>query len=116
LLQVYKDSKKSLNNVNQLDRIQRRVKEQAIKERASSPESVIRRQIKSARRPQTATRNDSMALLSSRADRIDQLFTIESHSKRTSRATTPNRTAATSRIKKPRLVSSKSVIRSIERF
>ena len=50
LLKVYQDSKKSLNNTNTLDRINKRVREQIIRERANSPESVMRRQIRSAKR------------------------------------------------------------------
>lgn len=60
LLEVYRDSKKSINKVGagQMDKIEKRVQEMAIRERAKSPESVMHRQIKSARRrPQTASRN-----------------------------------------------------------
>jgi hypothetical protein len=66
-------------------------------------------------RPQTATRNFEKVTLGE-SSRIDDLFTIQS--KRTSRATTPNKssvTAATHR-KSLRVVNSKSLVRSIEKF
>ena len=59
LLQIYKDSKKSFYIVSDIDKIEKRVFEKGVRERAKSPDSVIKRNIKNFRRPFTAAHSNA---------------------------------------------------------
>ena len=59
LLQIYKDSKKSFYIVSDIDKIEKRVLEKGVRERAKSPDSVIKRNIKNFRRPFTAAHSNA---------------------------------------------------------
>jgi hypothetical protein len=106
LLKIYKDSKKSLYIVSEIDKIEKRVQEQAVRERAKSPDSVMRKSIKN-RRPDSSYRGDA-TLLSSRGQsiRFDRLISIDSES-------SPSKRRPSSRSK---LMSSQSLMRSVEKF
>lgn len=56
LVTVYKDSKKSLYIVNEIEKLEKRAFEQAVRERAKSPNSVMRKSIKNLRRPLSSYR------------------------------------------------------------
>ncbi|TNV87812.1 hypothetical protein FGO68_gene7175 [Halteria grandinella] len=53
LVKIYKDSKKSMHIVSDIDKIEKRAAEQSLRDRAKSPDSVAKRTIKNAR-PLTA--------------------------------------------------------------
>lgn len=49
LVKLYKESKKSLYIVSDIDKIERRVQEMHVRERAKSPESVMHKSIRNVR-------------------------------------------------------------------
>jgi hypothetical protein len=78
LFKVYKESKRALYIVGDIDKTDRRNLKKELRDRAKSPESVMNKQIKSNKiRPQTATsRNHDKAKILATSSKIDDLFTI----------------------------------------
>ena len=78
LFKVYKDSKRALYIVGDIDKTDRRNLKKELRDRAKSPESVMNKKIKSNKiRPQTATsRNHDKSVPLVTSSKIDDLFTI----------------------------------------